>query len=242
MLSILYFPLWLQRHPTGNLRTRPNTNNKAWIKLSEAILSISRDSWEKCIWSSDPARLLEEFPASKVHLQPATLLTGKFPSRQTDCLYFITMILKAMQLMGSYVHTLLVSWDVAIGQNSALHWEGGRGGGGGQRVFRQIAHSSYSTHQIPSNTLNCLFPGNTFFPRTYYFFKISQPAKIRLKNRRTDIFRDISIGCPCNVHSVISFCFSCFYYNKVNWSLILQCYFCKIASGCIIKKPKLNTK
>ena len=66
------------------LRTRPKTNNKAWIKLSEAILNISRDSWEKCIWSSHPAKLLEEFPASKVHLQPATLLTGKFPSRQTD--------------------------------------------------------------------------------------------------------------------------------------------------------------
>ena len=92
---------------------------------------------------------------------------------------------------------------------------GGRGKRG-QRVFRQIAQSSYSTHQIPSNTLNCLFPGNTFFPRTYCLFKISQPAKIRLKNRRTDIFRDRSIGCPCNLHSVISFCFSCFYYNKVN--------------------------
>ena len=111
------------------LRTRPKTNNKAWIKLSEAILSIWRDSWEKCIWSSHPAKLLEEFPASKVHLQPATLLTGKFSSRRTNRLYFSTMILKATQLMGSYVHTLLVSWDVAIGQNSALHWEGGKGGG-----------------------------------------------------------------------------------------------------------------
>ena len=115
------------------LRTRPKTNNKAWIKLSEAILSISRDSWEKCIWSPHPAKLLEEFPASKVHLQPATLLTGKFPSRQTDrqtdSLHFSTMISKAMQLMGSYVHTLLVSWDVAIGQNSALPREGGKGGG-----------------------------------------------------------------------------------------------------------------
>ena len=162
------------------LRTRPKTNNKAWIKLSEAILSIWRDSWEKCIWSSHPAKLLEEFPASKVHLQPATLLTGKFPSRRTNSLYFSTMILKATQVMGSYVHTLLVSWDVAIEQNSALHWEGGKGGGE-QRVFWRIAHSSYSTHQIPSKTLNCLFPGNSFFPRTYYFFKISQPAKIRLK-------------------------------------------------------------
>ena len=127
-------------------------------------------------------------------------------------------------LIFDFYRTFFVSWSAGL-------W-----------VFRQIAQSSYSTHQIPSNNLNCLFPGNTFFPRTYCLFKISQPAKIRLKNRRTDIFRDRSIGCPCNLHSVISFCFSCFYYNKVNWSLILQCSFCKIASGCIIKKPKLNTK
>ena len=161
------------------LRTRSKTNNKAIIKLSDAILNISRDSWEKCIWSSHPARLLEDFPASKVHLQPATLLTGKFPSRQTDSLYFSTMILNwAMQLMGSYVHTLLVSWGVVIGQNFSLSVSEG-----GQRMFCQIAHSSYSTHQIPSNTLNCLFPSNNFFLRRYNFFKISQPAKIRLKNR-----------------------------------------------------------
>jgi len=132
----------------------------------------------KCMWSSHPARLFEESPASKVHLQSATWLTGMFPSRQTDSLYFSTMILKAMQLMGSYVHTLLVSWGVVIGQNFSLSV-----GEGGQRVFCQIAHSSYSSHQIPSNTLNCLFPSNNFFPRRYYFFKISQPAKIRLKNR-----------------------------------------------------------
>ena len=39
------------------------------------------------------------FLASKVHLQPATWLTGKFPSRQAN------------------VHTLLASWGVVIGQN-----------------------------------------------------------------------------------------------------------------------------
>ena len=64
------------------LRKRPQNNNKAWIKLSEAILSILGDCWEKFICSSLPARLMEEFPASKVHLQPATWLTGKF-HRQT---------------------------------------------------------------------------------------------------------------------------------------------------------------
>ena len=49
--------------------------------------------------------------------------------------------------------------------------------------FKQIAHTSYFRHQIPSDTLNCLFPSNTFLPRTYYFFQISQPTKICLKNR-----------------------------------------------------------
>ena len=53
------------------------------------------DCWEKFICSSLPARLMEEFPASKAHLQPAT--------------------------------SLLASWVVVIGQNSVLHWKGGRG-------------------------------------------------------------------------------------------------------------------
>ena len=98
------------------LRKRPK-NNKAWINLSEKILSILGDCWEKFICSSLPARLMEKFPASKVHLQPATWLTRKFPSRRM------------------------------------------------------------STHY----TLNC--PRDTFLPRTYYFFQISQPAKMCLKNR-----------------------------------------------------------
>ena len=59
------------------LRERPKNIDKVWIKLSEAIFSILGDCWEKCICSSLPAaRLTEGFPASKVHLQPATWLTG----------------------------------------------------------------------------------------------------------------------------------------------------------------------
>ena len=99
------------------LRKRPKNNNRAQIKLSEAIFSIFGDCWEQFICSSLPARLVEEFPASKVHLQ-----TG----------------------------------------------------------FWQIAYSSYSRQQILSDTLHCLFPRITFLPRTYYFFQISQPAKIGL--------------------------------------------------------------
>ena len=64
------------------LRKRLKNNKKARIKISEAILSILGDCWEKCICSSLPARLMKRFPASKVHLQPATWLTWKFPSRR----------------------------------------------------------------------------------------------------------------------------------------------------------------
>ena len=49
--------------------------------------------------------------------------------------------------------------------------------------FKQIAYTSYFKHKIPPDTLNCLFPNNTFLPRTCYFFQISQPANICLKNR-----------------------------------------------------------
>ena len=69
-------------------RKRPKNNNKAWIKLSEAILKILEGCWEKFICSSLLARLLEEFQASKVHLQPAIWLTGKFPSRRISRHYW----------------------------------------------------------------------------------------------------------------------------------------------------------
>ena len=78
------------------------------------------------------------------------------------------------------VQTLLASLGVVIGQNSTFQLAGLGGGGW---WFLTIAHSSYSRHQIPSDTMNCLFPSNTFLPRTYYFSQISHPAKILLKNR-----------------------------------------------------------
>ena len=67
-----------QGHQREILRKTPENNDKTWIKLSEAILGILGDCWEKFICSSLPARLMEEFPASKVHLQPATWLQGSF--------------------------------------------------------------------------------------------------------------------------------------------------------------------
>ena len=74
------------------LRKRPENNNRAWIKLSEANLSILGSFWEKIICSSLRARLVEEFPASKVHLQPATWLTGKFPSRRMSRHYWLLWV------------------------------------------------------------------------------------------------------------------------------------------------------
>ena len=62
---------------------------------------------------------------------------------------------------------------MVIERKLTLHWEGGRG---------QIAHSSYSRHQIPSGTLNCLFPCN-IPSKDIFFFQISQPAEICLKNK-----------------------------------------------------------
>ena len=55
---------------------------------------------------------MEEFPTSEVHLQPATRLPGKFPSRR----------------LSRHYEILMASLGVVIGQNSALLW--GEGGGG----------------------------------------------------------------------------------------------------------------
>ena len=85
--------------------------------------------------------------------------------------------------------------SVVVGQNSALQYgEGGSIGNWvppkgkiypfiGGRGFYHIPAFLDSRHQIPSNTLDCLFPSNNFLPRTYYFFQISQPAKNWLKNK-----------------------------------------------------------
>ena len=41
----------------------------------------------------------------------------------------------------------------------------------------------YCRLQIPSDTLNYLFSQQHFSPKDYYFFHISQPSKICMKNR-----------------------------------------------------------
>ena len=50
----------------------------------------------------------------------------------------------------------------------------------------QNPHTSCSRHQIPSDPHTSwivFYPATLSFPRAYYFFHISQPAKICLKNR-----------------------------------------------------------
>ena len=124
------------------LRKRPKNNNKAQIKLSEAILSILGDCWEKCICSSFPARLVEEFPASKVHLQPAaTLLTGKF---------LIRSISRRYQPQFGCGQRAKLSPSVE-GEQGLYKWH----------IAATLGH------QIPSDTLNYPFPSHTFLPKTY---------------------------------------------------------------------------
>ena len=84
---------------------------------------------------------------------------------------------------------------VAQGRNSPF--SGGGGFGGGEKVSSMAARayhpdSSHSRHQIPSNTLICLFPSDAFLPRTYYFLHISQPAEICRTDRLGAPWRELS--------------------------------------------------
>ena len=68
---------------------------------------------KKFICSSLPASLMEEFPASKVHLKRATWLTGKFPSRCMSRRY----------------------WPVWVWPKAKIYTFSG-GGGGGEKAIR----------------------------------------------------------------------------------------------------------
>ena len=147
-------------------------------KTFEAILSILGDGWEKWsvphsqqdLWKSfQPARgtynlqpdLRESFSADV-----CTDINGQFGCGHRA-------IFRSSVGKGG--------GGIAIGQwlwlTGATYPVSGGGGGG----FCQL--SSYSRRQIPSETLNCLFPKNSFLPRTFHYFHISQPAKNCQKNR-----------------------------------------------------------
>ena len=85
------------------------------------------------------------------------------------------------------------SLGVVIGQYSDVQLGRGElrldnGCGGRAQFTRSVGggfcqHSSYSRRQIPSDTSNCVFPKNSFLPRAFHYFHISQPAKNCQKNR-----------------------------------------------------------
>ena len=88
----------------------------------------------------------------------------------------------------TYVQTLLASLGVVIWQNSALQWGLDRKLGVWPReeeLTASVEGGQGFQHQIPSDTLNYLFPSNAFnfLPGTQNYFKIAQPAKICLTNR-----------------------------------------------------------
>ena len=99
----------------------------------------------------------------------------------------------------TYVQTLLASLGVVIWQNSALQWGLDRklgvwpreeeftasveGGGGGFQ------------HQIPSDTLNCLFPATLLTSFQGHKIISKSPSQQEFA-WRTDILRIRSIGCP----------------------------------------------
>ena len=133
-------------------------------KLSETILSILGDCWEKFICSSLPARLMEEFPASKVHLQPPTSLTGKFPSKRKSRHYWPVWL----WTQGNFSPSVGGSW-------------GGGGGVVGGWVS-EIAHTSYSRHQrtkSPQTSWTVYFPA-TISPFKDILFFPNLPASEKL--------------------------------------------------------------
>ena len=153
------------------LRKRPKNNNKAWIKLSETILSILGDCWGTFICSSLPARLMEEFSASKetYNLQPDLLWS--FPANVSPDITLASLV-------------------VDIGQNSALQSGVGRGG------FSQIMTNS--TYQLfeDQRTKSPQTPWIFYFLATIspfmdilFFSKSPSQRKIAW---RTDILRNRS--------------------------------------------------
>ena len=141
------------------LRKIPKNSKKAGIKLSEAILRILGDCWEKCICSSLPARLMEEFPASKVHLQPSTWLTGKFPSRRMSRYYCLVWV-----------------WGRRVKFSPSLRGRWGGGGVGG--AFADKYHIPATLdNKSPQTPWIGHLPAIMFLPRHYNFIKSPSQQK-----------------------------------------------------------------
>ena len=107
---------------------------------------------------------MEEFPDSKVHLSTTRNWTYILwiPSRRPG--------------------SLVLGQSGRGGGGAGRKWVWPKGVRGGERFLKNNISSTYSTNQIPSDTLNCIFPGGTCLRGKYCFFHSSQPAKFCLKN------------------------------------------------------------
>ena len=73
-----------------------------------------------------------------------------------------------------------------------------------KRIKHIKAHSGYSKHLLPSETLNCLLPSNTFLKGTYYFIQIFQTVNICLY---TDSYFEKQIHWVPLIFGLITFSF-----------------------------------
>ena len=80
--------------------------------------------------------------------------------------------------------------DIECGHRAQINPSVGGGRG-------QIAHSSYSRHQIPSDTLNSLFPSNIPSKDIHFFSKSPSQQKLAW---RTNIWGTGSLGAPDHVN------------------------------------------
>ena len=135
----------------------------------------------KTICSSLPPRLIEEFQASKAHLQPAT--SASFPVVLGDFGCDVTCQAcrenYRARFQASSGHSDSANRP---GYEAAATWLTGKfpsrpmsrpdttgkfqpfSAGGS---YWHVAHSSCYTRQIASDSMSCLFTSNTFPPRTY---------------------------------------------------------------------------
>ena len=130
----------------------------------------------------------------------------------------------------TYVQTLLASLGVVIGRNSALQW-GGEGGGSFWRIADTIAILDTKSPQTPwivyyPATISPSFQGHIIF---------SKSSSQQRYGWRTDILRNISIGCPCILceerridKRQNSFCTS-----RGGWGHLWEVW----VEGCAIRRP-----
>ena len=172
----------LHWHPTGNF------GKKTWKQ---------QQSVNKAFWSHFKhfGRLLGKM---YLFLTPSKT-DGSVPSQQgapTTCnqtywevsqqTYFQTLITGQFELVWVWSKGNVQSFsgggreahEFRCGLRAKLTLQWGEGEGG--RGFWEQSHSSYSIHQIPSDSLNCSFPRNPFLPKTNNFSTTCQPAKIFL--------------------------------------------------------------